>query len=178
LSVEFKKIKKRYQPSQTLLLTRHLKMMELQKAMNQLDEIHAQISKTEFYRGFRTVPVALTGFSAFLGAFIQPYWISENDAATFVLYWSVIATLNILGISILILYDYKSRQTELERQKARHVLKQFYPTLIAGALVTTMMYRIDGESLYWLPGLWCLIFSLGVFACQPYFPKNTFWLGV
>jgi hypothetical protein len=155
-----------------------IKTMELQKAIIQLNEIHAQITKTEFYRGFRTIPVALTGITAFLAALIQPYLIAANDPPAFVRFWSLIATLNIIYISVFIVYDYQSRQTEIERQKARHVLKQFSPTLIAGALVTAMMYPIQGDILYWLPGLWSLIFSLGLFACQPYFPKNTFWLGV
>ncbi|MDM8557477.1 hypothetical protein [Candidatus Parabeggiatoa sp. HSG14] len=151
--------------------------MELQNAINQLSEIHAQISKTEFYRGIRAVPVALTGFNAFLAAFLQPYWIEQTDYLGFVLFWVTVAAINILFISLFLVYDYFSRETSFEQQKARNVLMQFGPTLIAGIIVTSVMYRLEGEILFYLPGLWSLIFSLGVFACRPYFPRNSFWVG-
>jgi hypothetical protein len=152
--------------------------MELQNAINQLSEIHAQISKTEFYRGFRPVPVAITGFSAFLAALIQPYWVAADDPFGFVEYWSMVAFVNVLFMALFLVYDYVHRETYLERQKARNVLLQFGPALAAGMLATAVIYRFEGEILFFLPGLWCLIFSLGVFACRPYFPANTFWLGV
>lgn len=151
--------------------------MELQNAINQLSEIHAQISKTEFYRGFRAMPIALTGMSAFLAALIQPYWIAIHDYLAFVVFWVVVAGINIFFTLLFLAYSYFYRETDFERYKTRHVLMQFGPALVAGILVTAVIYRLEGEILHYLPGLWSLIFSLGIFACQPYFPKNTFWLG-
>jgi hypothetical protein len=151
--------------------------MELQNAINQLSEIHAQISKTEFYRGIRAVPVAFTGLTAFLAALVQPYWVGQTDYLAFIRFWAAVAMINILFISVFLVYDYFSRETSFERQKARNVLMQFGPALMAGVLVTAVMYRFQGEILFYLPGLWSLIFALGVFACRPYFPANSFWVG-
>ncbi len=152
--------------------------MELQNAINQLEEIHAQISKTEFYRGFRAVPVALTGLSAFLAALMQPYCITQDDPVDFVLFWIMVAIANVLFMALFLIYDYVSRETYLEQQKARNVFLQFGPALAAGILVTVVIARFEGEFLFYLPGFWSLIFSLGIFACRPYFPAKAFWLGV
>ena len=35
--------------------------MELQKAISQISEIHAQVLRSEVFRGYRAVPMAITG---------------------------------------------------------------------------------------------------------------------
>lgn len=158
-----------------------LNPIELQRAISQLADIHAQISRTEMYRGFRAAHVAVTGAIAFLAALLQP-WLIPFDTpdvdVQFVLYWVCIATINVLATLGLLLYAYFFRETPLERQKSRHMLMQLAPSLIAGGMLT---YLVVGHAevilIQYLPGLWSLVFALGVFACRPYLPAATFWLG-
>jgi hypothetical protein len=55
---------------------------------------------------------------------------------------------------------------------------QFLPSIAAGALLTTILVSVAAENLWMLPGLWAILFSLGVFASCRLLPKPTFWIGV
>jgi hypothetical protein len=56
--------------------------------------------------------------------------------------------------------------------------RQFLPSIAAGALLTMVLAFMSQESLWMLPGLWAILFSLGVFASCRLLPKATFWVGV
>ncbi len=153
--------------------------MELDKAVSQLAEIHAQVSRTEHYRGFRSITVALTGVAGLLAALGQWYWLPDLDARGFIGYWTLVAAANLLFAGGGLALDYVRRHTPFERRKTHAVLKQFLPALFAGLLLTVVALDINHPLLLQcLPGLWSLLFGLGVFACQPYFPTRLFWLGV
>jgi hypothetical protein len=42
--------------------------MELQRAITQISEIHAQVLRNELFRGYRAVPVAITSGLALVAA--------------------------------------------------------------------------------------------------------------
>ncbi len=151
--------------------------MELEKAVHQLAEIHTQMSKTEFYRGFKAVPVALTGVSSFIAAGLQPLWITSQQPMSFINYWGTLALFNVIFMSAILTYEYLFRENSLERRKTKAVLMQFFPALAAGALLTFVATEIKGEFLWYMPALWTLVFALGVFACRPYYPSRIFWIG-
>jgi hypothetical protein len=55
-------------------------------------------------------------------------------------------------------------------------LEQFCPSLVAGALLTIVLVRAAPESLWMLPGLWQVVYSLGIFASCRLLPRATFWV--
>ncbi len=57
-------------------------------------------------------------------------------------------------------------------------VEQFVPCIVAGALLTAVLVSAAKENLWMLPGLWAILFSLGVFASCRLLPKPTFWVGV
>ena len=56
--------------------------------------------------------------------------------------------------------------------------EQFIPAGVAGALLTFVLYRFAPQSLWMLPGLWQIVFSLGVFASCRSLPRAMFAAGV
>ena len=56
-------------------------------------------------------------------------------------------------------------------------IEQFCPCLI-GVLVTVVLVRAAPESLWMLPGLWQIFYSLGIFASCRLLPRPTFWVAV
>src|SRR5262249_34208647 len=54
--------------------------------------------------------------------------------------------------------------------------EQFCPCLAAGALLTIVLVRAAPESVWMLPGLWQIIYSLGIFASCRLLPRATFWV--
>jgi hypothetical protein len=65
----------------------------------------------------------------------------------------------------------------LARQKTRLAVGQFAPCLLAGALLTLCVYRGAPQVAWMFPGLWALLFSLGVFASYPFLPPSVLWVG-
>ena len=57
-------------------------------------------------------------------------------------------------------------------------IEQFIPAGVAGALLTFVLFRFAPESLWMLPGLWQIVFSLGVFASCRSLPRPMFAVGV
>ncbi len=153
-------------------------MQDLEKALSHLADIHSQLSRTEHYRGLHSFPIALTGISGVLAAALQP-WLLEGDPVWFVFYWSTVAILNTSFVGLGLGFEYLRSHTAFERRKTHAVLLQFMPALLAGLLLTVVALQWqETVLLQCLPGLWALLFSLGVFACRPFFPQHLFWLGL
>ena len=49
---------------------------------------------------------------------------------------------------------------------------QFVPCLVAGALVTYAIGKFAGDIVWIMPGLWAVLFSLGVFASRRFLPRG------
>jgi hypothetical protein len=56
--------------------------------------------------------------------------------------------------------------------------EQFIPAGVAGTLLTVVLYRVDPDILWMLPGLWQIIFSLGFLASCRVLPRPMFAVGV
>jgi hypothetical protein len=56
-------------------------------------------------------------------------------------------------------------------------VEQFLPSVVAGGLLTVAVARFAGDSLWMMPGLWAMLFSLGIFASYRLLPRATFCVG-
>src|SRR5262249_20815180 len=72
----------------------------------------------------------------------------------------------------------RNSASTLTRELTRLALEQFCPCLAAGALVTAVLVRAAPSSLWMLPGLWQIVYSLGIFASCRLLPRATFWVAV
>jgi hypothetical protein len=57
-------------------------------------------------------------------------------------------------------------------------IEQFVPSLAVGVLLTIVLAGVAPGCFWLLPGLWSLIFSLGVFASCRFLPPQMFAVGV
>jgi hypothetical protein len=60
----------------------------------------------------------------------------------------------------------------LARRTTIFAVEQFLPSLVVGGLVTLVIVIRSNESVWMLPGLWSLLFSLGVFASLQLLPRS------
>ena len=60
----------------------------------------------------------------------------------------------------------------LADEMLRMAIEQFLPSVLAGALITTVLYLYVPSSLWLLPGIWQIIFSLGVFSSCRFLPRR------
>jgi hypothetical protein len=57
-------------------------------------------------------------------------------------------------------------------------VEQFLPSVVVGALLTACIYRGAPQVAWTLPGLWSLIFALGIFASCRLLPRQVFWIAL
>lgn len=154
--------------------------MDLREALEQISEIRAQVARTETFRGYRAVPIAFSGLVAWVVAACQ-YVLLPNPAdypADYLVLWLGAAVLNIGVTGLVIGVHYGQSVSTLTRSNTRLAVGQFLPSLAAGAVLTAVLYRHAPAQLWMLPGLWSILFSLGVFASYRLLPRATFWIAV
>lgn len=151
--------------------------MELQRALAQVAEIQDQLTRTDVYRGFRSVPVAASGVIGLAAAALQPANL-ERDAVGFVVYWTAVAAgAGLVGISE-IAYNYIVYDHALARQRTRRVVGQLLPSLFGAAIITACLVHISPELVRTLPGIWAICFGLGIFASRPFIVRASKWVAV
>ena len=124
--------------------------------------------------------MAFSGIVACLAAAFQDVLIAEPAAnpAGYLGLWTGAAILSmfVTGIAMVL---YCRRSTRRYRGPMRFwPSSEFFLSVIAGGLVTFVLYHQVHVALWMLPGLWSIFFSLGIFASYRLLPKATFWVGV
>jgi len=147
--------------------------MEYAKALDQISEIHQHLARTEVYRGYRSLPVALSGLVGLIAAALQAPGLGAADPVGFVLFWTAIAVMAALVGSSEIAFNYLFREDALGRRRTRMVFGQFAPSVAAGAVATVALVTPGAAFVPLLPGLWAMLFGVAVFAARPYLPRAT-----
>jgi len=145
--------------------------MELAHALDQISEIHGQLAKSETFRGYRPLPIALSGVVALAAALAQPYVAAAATEAGYVLYWVAMAAACGALCGGEILYNYVAREDRFARRTTRRVVGQFAPCLAAGVAVTVGLWQLGAPGVGLLPALWTLLYGLGLFSSRPYLPR-------
>jgi hypothetical protein len=154
--------------------------MELREALTQITEIRLQLARTEVFRGYRAMPVAFSGVVAVSAAVVQAVTIADPtlQIVPYLLLWIGAAIVSALAASLEMMIRARNASTPMTRELTWLAVEQFCPALVAGALLTVVLVRAVPESLWMLPGLWQILFGLGIFASCRLLPRPTFWVGV
>jgi len=153
---------------------------ELHRALSEIRCIRGQIARGMEFRGYGPAALAATGVLAWLAALLQ--W-RLPDARTpdlwmYLMIWIPTAVVSFLIIVIEALWRARRVHAGFAPQMMRAALEQFLPPLSAGLLVTVIIAMRAASVAWMLPGLWQLIFSLGVFASCRLLPAPIFAAGV
>ena len=148
--------------------------MELRDALTQIAEIRRQMARTEVFRGYRSLPVAFSGVVAWGAALAQSAWLPDatRDLRAFLILWIGTAAVGLIA-SGLEMATRARRAPDWARETTRQAVEQFLPCLMAGALLTLVIVRHAEGSAWMLPGLWSILFSLGIFASCRLLPRAT-----
>lgn len=154
--------------------------MDLHDALTQIGEIRRRVAATGEFRGYRSLPVAMSGVIAIFAAWLQPVFVPPGDEPVrdFTKYWSVVAAIAGAPAAVRIyLFDWRDAHSA-GRELTRLAVSQFLPCLAAGALLTIAIVQHSPEFGWALTGLWQILFSLGVFASCRLLPHATLWVGM
>ena len=152
--------------------------VDVNRALDQIAEIHQQLAKAEVYRGYRSLPLAASGVIGLAAAWMQPERLGADDPVGFVLYWTVIAAAAGFVGSSEILFNYIVHDDGSGRRRTRKVVGQFLPSLAGGAAIGLGLTRTSPDMVPLLPGLWAMCFGIGTFASRPYLPRASGWIGL
>jgi hypothetical protein len=154
--------------------------MELRDALTQISAIRRQMARTEVFRGYRAVPVAFSGLLALVICGVQAAWLPTptDEIAAYLALWVGAAVVSALAAGTEMVVRARQSLSPWRREITWLALEQFLPCLAAGGLLTFVLVRFAGESLWMLPGLWQILYSLGVFASCRLLPRATFAVAV
>jgi hypothetical protein len=152
--------------------------MELRDALTQIAEIRRQLARTEVFRGYRAMPVAFSGVLALSTAAFQQVWLPDPAAnlPAYLTLWISAAFLSALAAGTEMAVRCWRSASSLAVEITWLAVEQFLPCLLAGALLTAVLVLCAPDSAWMLPGLWQMLFGLGIFASHRLLPRAT--LGV
>jgi len=153
--------------------------MELDEALSQITEIRQQMARSSVFRGYRSVTTAFSGLLALATAVVQVEMLPEPalHPKIFVLLWTGAAVLSLVVVAVEILLRARRSDSALQRALSVQAIEQFTPCLVAGGLLTAVLARYVPHACWMLPGLWAILFGLGVLASGRVLPRPLFWVG-
>jgi hypothetical protein len=155
-------------------------MEELDRALADITAIRSQLARGTEFRGYGPMTVAATGFVAVAAAGVQALWLPDpaSELLGYVVIWVTTAAISILLIGIEMVARSRRIHSGLADAMIHAATEQFIPAGVAGALLTFVLFRFAPQSLWMLPGLWQIVFSLGIFASCRALPRPMFAAGV
>jgi hypothetical protein len=155
-------------------------MRDLDKALADITAMRSQMARGAEFQGYGPVTVAATGVLALIAGGAQAVWLPDPaaDVLSTIALWVATAAVSVVLIGIEMVARSRRIHSGLADEMIHAATEQFIPAGVAGALITVVLYRFAPETLWMLPGLWQIVFSLGFFASCRSLPRPMFAVGV
>jgi hypothetical protein len=128
---------------------------------------------TEF-RGYGPATLASTGALALAAAGAQALWLPDpaNHLVGYLSIWIWTAALSAALIGTEMYARTRRIHSGMADEMIRMAVEQFLPSAGVGGLVTFVLVRFVPGSQWMLPGIWQIIFSLGIFSSVRFLPRT------
>ena len=155
-------------------------MRDLDKALADITAMRSQMARGTEFQGYGPVTVAATAVLALIAGGVQALWLPDPgaDVLNTIMLWVATAAVSVVLIGIEMVARSRRIHSGLADEMIHAATEQFIPAGVAGALITVVLYRFAPDSLWMLPGLWQIVFSLGFFASCRSLPRPMFAVGV
>jgi hypothetical protein len=155
-------------------------MTDLHKALAEIHAIRGDLARGTEFRGYGPATLATTGALALLAAAAQAHWVKNpaHAIAVYLAIWIGTAVVSLTLISIQTVTRTRRVHSGLAMEMIQSAFEQFLPAIVAGLLLTVLLLRCAPQNLWMLPGLWQVLFSLGVFSSCRFLPRQMFAVGV
>jgi hypothetical protein len=155
-------------------------MTDLNRALVDIRDIRRQVAQTTEFRGYGPLTLSATAVLALLAGVVQSYWLGEpaNEPVQYVALWLTTAVLCAALIASQMLTRARRLHSGIADEMIRMAVAQFLPAAAAGAILPFVLLHVTRDVFWMLPGLWQIIFSLGVFASCRCLPRPMLLAGV
>lgn len=148
-------------------------MTDLDRALAEISLIRSQMARSIEFRGLGAATLAATGVLALAAAAAQALLIDDpaDHIITYLWLWIGVAALSALLIAAEALTRAVRVHSGLAQEMILNAVEQFLPAAVAGLLLTAVLFKAAPAVLWMLPGLWQVVFSLGLFASRRCLPS-------
>jgi hypothetical protein len=154
-------------------------MRDVRRALAEISAIRTQVARDTQFRGYGPASIAASGVLALLVAAVQSHTIKEGqDFSAYFVAWVGTAAVSVALAAFETIGRARRVHSGFAMEMIHAAVEQFLPALIVGMLLTAVVMRAAPREVWMLPGLWELVFSLGVFASCRFLPRQTFGVGV
>jgi hypothetical protein len=155
-------------------------MNDLNKALGDITIIRRQVARTTEFRGYGPATLAATGGIAILAAAVQALWLPDpvDHIPAYLAIWISTALVSSALIGIQTVTRAHRMHSGMADEMIRMAVEQFLPAAGVGALMTIVLVGFAPSVLWMLPGLWQVIFCLGVFSSCRFLPRPIVAAGV
>src|SRR5215469_2584367 len=148
-------------------------MNDLYKALGDISSIRKQMANATEFRGYGPATLATTGIFAILAGSLQRILVPDpaNHISAYLTIWISTAVLCAALTGVQMYTRTRRLHSALSNEMLRMAVEQFLPSVGAGLLLTIVLMRYVPSASWMLPGLWQIIFSLGIFSSCRFLPK-------
>jgi len=148
-------------------------MSNLDKALAEITAIRGQMARVSQFRGYGPATFAITGTLAALCAVAQSIWLNQpvTDMAKYLSLWIAAASAAGLLVGVEMITRSRRFHSDLADDMIRAAIEQFLPVGVAGALLTAVLVWANPQVIWMLPGLWQILFSVGIFSSLRFLPR-------
>ena len=148
-------------------------MNDLYKALGDISNIRRQMASTTEFHGYGPATLAATGIFAIMAASAQALLLPDpsNHIPTYLGIWILTAVLSAILTGWQMYTRTRRIHSGLSNEMIRMAVEQFLPSVGAGLLLTIVLLRYVPLALWMLPGMWQVIFSIGVFSSCRFLPR-------
>ncbi len=148
-------------------------MNDLNKALGDISSIRRQMARSTEFRGYGPATLAATGVFAMIASGAQALWLpsASKGIPAYLATWITTALVSGALIASQMFARTRRMHSGMADEMIRMAVEQFLPSVGAGALITFVLVRYVPAALWMLPGLWQIIFSLGVFSSCRFLPR-------
>ncbi len=153
---------------------------DLHKALSEIQAIRGQIARGAEFRGYGPATLTATGALATLAALVQSALVTDplHHVLKYLAIWVATAALSVSIIAVETLARARRLHSGFAYPMIQSAIEAFAPSIVAGLMLTVVLLRSAPGATWMLPGLWQVVFSLGVFASCRFLPRATFITGV
>ena len=155
-------------------------MNDLNKALGDISSMRRQMARATEFQGYGPATLATTAALAVLAAVAQAHWVPNptDRFSSYISIWASTALASAAAIGAQMHARSRRIHSGLADEMIRMAVEQFLPSAVAGALIAVVLARYAPQAFWMLPGLWQVIFSLGVFSSCRFLPRPMIAAGI
>lgn len=154
-------------------------MNDLNKALGDITSIRRLVAQSTEFRGYGPATLATTGALAVLAAIAQAIWLPQpvNHIPEYMAIWVSTAGVSAALIATQMWSRSRRMHSDLAPGMIRMAVEQFLPSVLAGGSLALVLVLVAPHVLWLIPGLWQIIFALGVFSSCRFLPRRMLLAG-